>query len=575
MDHFVRLLLCWCAILSVVPTSATATTIDTVPVGNVGNVHDPSTGNLYGGVNYDYRMGTTEVTVGQYTAFLNAVAATDTYALYNPNMATSLYALPGIERNGLDGSHTYSVIGSPNKPVTFVSWGDAARFSNWLHNGQPTGGQDASATEDGAYTLNGALTSEELYAAPRNAGAKWFIPAESEWYKAAYHKNDGPTDNYWDYPTSTDTAPYSDQPPGSDAPSPSNTANMFANDWLDNGYDDGYAVSGGFDLVVGLNLLTDAGAYAATTSSYGTFDQGGNVWEWTEFAFHSNGVRQVRGGSFDHGADVMLSSVRNYAQASSDESWIIGFRVATVPEPSSAALAALGCALLAWRRWKHRLICSVLLSSLLCILAAQFAAAVSIDTVPIGDAGNAPNENYNDLGQYGAVDHAYRIGRYEVTNSQYVEFLNAKAKSDPFSLYNTNMGTEIHGGISQSGPSGNFNYEVRTNMGNKPVNYVSFYDAIRFANWLNNGQGSGDTETGAYTLADGTGVIRNAGATWFLPTGDEWYKAAYYDPRPESAGGPTGGPLRLLEEHGSGQVRPGGLARGDVRRGRPGHHDGR
>ena len=37
-----------------------------------------------------------------------------------------------------------------------------------------------------------------------------------------------------------------------------------------------------------------------------------------------------------------------------------------------------------------------------------------------------------------------------------------------------------------------------------PVNYVDFYDALRFANWMNNGQGNGDTETGAYTLLGGT-----------------------------------------------------------------------
>src|SRR4029453_19079621 len=69
-----------------------------------------------------------------------------------------------------------------------------------------------------------------------------------------------------------------------------------------------------------------------------------------------------------------------------------------------------------------------------------------------------------------------------------------------------------------------------------PVNHVSFYNALRFANWLQNGQGSGDTETGAYTLlggtatpSNGTTVTRNAGATIFLPSEDEWYKAAYHN----------------------------------------------
>src|SRR6187551_3731687 len=105
--------------------TASAVTIDTVPVGNLGNADDPSTGNLYGGVAYDYRIGTTEVTVGQYTAFLNAVAATDTYALYDTQMYSD-FKIHAIERFGASGSYSYAVMGSPmspNHPVTYVSWG--------------------------------------------------------------------------------------------------------------------------------------------------------------------------------------------------------------------------------------------------------------------------------------------------------------------------------------------------------------------------------------------------------------------------------------------------------------------
>jgi formylglycine-generating enzyme required for sulfatase activity len=66
----------------------------------------------------------------------------------------------------------------------------------------------------------------------------------------------------------------------------------------------------------------------------------------------------------------------------------------------------------------------------------------------------------------------------------------------------------------------------------KPVNFVSWFDAARFANWMQNGQGSGDTETGAYTLVEGqtTGAApaRNAGAEYYVPTENQWYKAAFY-----------------------------------------------
>jgi len=85
--------------------------------------------------------------------------------------------------------------------------------------------------------------------------------------------------------------------------------------------------------------------------------------------------------------------------------------------------------------------------------------------------------------------------------------------------------------------SGSFSYAGIAGRENMPVNFVSFYDSLRFVNWLHNGQGDGDTETGAYTLLGGTptpsnGITagtRNAGATIFLTSEDEWYKAAYHD----------------------------------------------
>jgi hypothetical protein len=102
-----------------------AITIPTVSVGDLGNPSDPATG--YGGVSNAYNIAKYEVTVDQYTAFLNAVASTDTYHLYNPSMASDANSA-GISRIGASGSYTYSVIGSPDHPVTYVGWGDAARL---------------------------------------------------------------------------------------------------------------------------------------------------------------------------------------------------------------------------------------------------------------------------------------------------------------------------------------------------------------------------------------------------------------------------------------------------------------
>jgi len=109
-----------------------------VTVGDVGNAPDPATGGLYGAVAYEYRIGKYDVTIGQYAAFLNAVAKTDAYGLYNTSMGTNLN-IAGISRSGSPGSYAYSVMtnggSSANRPITFVSWFDAARFANWMHNG--------------------------------------------------------------------------------------------------------------------------------------------------------------------------------------------------------------------------------------------------------------------------------------------------------------------------------------------------------------------------------------------------------------------------------------------------------
>ena len=159
-------------------------------------------------------------------------------------------------------------------------------------------------------------------------------------------------------------------------------------------------------------------------------------------------------------------------------------------------------------------------------------SSVTFDWVTVGDPGNACDPQ--GVGRcFGAVGYTYRIARHEVTSAQYAAFLNAKAASDPLGLYNTAMATL--GGIARSGSAGSYTYGLVPGRESWPVGNVSFFDALRFANWLHNGQGNGDTETGAYTLLGGAPtpsnpmVQRNAGATVFLATDEEWYKAAYYD----------------------------------------------
>ena len=168
--------------------------------------------------------------------------------------------------------------------------------------------------------------------------------------------------------------------------------------------------------------------------------------------------------------------------------------------------------------------------------SALQATPIAIDWVTVGDPGNAA-----DTTGYGAVTSSFQIMKYEFTNQQYTDFLNTVAATDRYSLYDADMGRNSTGGITQSGASGAYAYAVKTNMGNKPVNFLSWFDAARVSNWLMNGAtGTSSTETGAYTLVSGqttgTAPAVNPGATVYVPTEDQWYKTAYYKGGSTNAG---------------------------------------
>lgn len=330
MPKFVFAALC----MALMTGTGLAITVETVPIGNAGNTNDPATGKIWGGVAYDYRIGKYDVTVGQYTAFLNAVAATDTYGLYDPSMATDLN-IAGISQSCVAESCSYSVIGSPNHPVTYVSWGDAARFSNWLNNGQPTGAEGPMTTETGAYTLDGAITDVVLSSVKQNAGAKWFIPSESEWYKAAYY--DSQAGHYWNYATRTNTTPTS-APPGN-TPNTANFRGFF-----------GYAVTGSTSYSPNQNYLTDVGAYTASASAYGTFDQNGDVFQWSDSHFFASSPT-FWGGSWGTNSQTIIAGYWGSDRPTIEDPGL-GFRVATVPEPSTIALAVIAGGPMWW--WRKR-----------------------------------------------------------------------------------------------------------------------------------------------------------------------------------------------------------------------------
>jgi len=315
-----------------------ATTMDMpfMTVGNPGNAadmrYDPFSPNGFGRVDYVYRIGKFEVTAGQYCEFLNAIATTDTYGLYNTNMWSDSYGCK-IQRSGSSGGYSYSVAADwADRPVNYVSWGDAARFANWLTNGMPTGDQDLTRTEDGSYFLNGATSDATLQTVTRKAEARWAITTEDEWHKAAYYDSSKAGGaGYWDYPTGCDTVPSNvvTDPDGG------NNANYY----------DYYGIGNGTWSIGSPYYQTEVGQFETSETQYGTFDQGGNVWEWIEGNAYGT-TRELRGGSFYTDGiyghyDTMHASHRNGVHPAF-EGPHIGFRVAEVPEPATLGLLAVG-----------------------------------------------------------------------------------------------------------------------------------------------------------------------------------------------------------------------------------------
>jgi len=317
MAHYPRLLLAF--IVAVIATSTTAAgsvEIDWLVISHPGNPAD-DTG--FGAVPEPFLIGRTEVTVAQYTEFLNAVADSDPGQLWDSGV--------GVVRTGSDGNYQYSVpAGTSARPIANISFWRAARFANWLHNGQPTGPQSNATTEDGAYTLTPAGITQN--SVTRNAGAQYWIPSHDEWYKAAYY--DGAQSIYYDYPAGSNAVTYC-----STITSTPNSANCD------------------FVYFEGVNVAS----YTGSPSPYGTFDQGGNLEEWTDTILDVD-LRVLRGGAFVGDAESFLAADSPSYGVPAQTGSNVGFRIAAqLPEPSEAVLlsaGALAVAALSRCRVPHR-----------------------------------------------------------------------------------------------------------------------------------------------------------------------------------------------------------------------------
>lgn len=194
---------------------------------------------------------------------------------------------------------------SGSQPTASTTWYEAAKFANWLTSGNAL---------TGAYTFSDAstFTGVDRATALSTYGTIYVMPTEDEWYKAAYLKSDGSA--YTLYATG-DTAP---------------TAGTQAN------YSTGTSP---------WNVGTGA------IENNGTYDMGGNVWEWNESAYDGtldtlSENRVLRGGAWNSNVNGVKSSMRSSTNPITTSN-LNGFRIATitsvaVPEPSSASLLAFG-----------------------------------------------------------------------------------------------------------------------------------------------------------------------------------------------------------------------------------------
>jgi uncharacterized delta-60 repeat protein len=261
-----------------------------VTVVDAGNLADTSPAG-FGAVADEFRIQAFEFTNAEYAAFLNTVDPTgaNAYGLWNPSMGSDTL-VGGITRNAsaAPGSCYAVKAGMGGKPVTFVSWFDAARVANWLHNG----GTPAASTEQGAYLLLGRTSGPAVLP---SAGARYRLPTENQWHKAAFYRGGSTTAGYWDYATATDEAPTQ----ASSAAS-GNRA-VFGQDSSGPGPADVGAVGG--------------------PSIYGAYDLSGNVAELVDGGF-------VRGGSYRSATPEEISATGRVAPTTA-ESADVGFRLAS------------------------------------------------------------------------------------------------------------------------------------------------------------------------------------------------------------------------------------------------------
>jgi len=181
------------------------------------------------------------------------------------------------------------------------------------------------------------------------------------------------------------------------------------------------------------------------------------------------------------------------------------------------------------------------------LLLANPASAATIDWVPVGNAGNAadtPSSNCWGGASCGSVAYDYWISKYEVTKCPVRGLLKREGGLRRVGPSTTRAwaATRPSAAFTRSGVSGSYSYTAKVGFENKPVTYVSFYDSLALLELAETtGRGVATRRrartrcsAGRPRRATGTTVTRNGGASIFLTSENEWYKAALTTARPAS-----------------------------------------
>ena len=285
------------------------------------------------------------MTVGQYCQFLNAVAETDTYGLYNSNMAMAsglcdhrhcperqLGQLQLLGRGRLQPGRQL--------PDLRCLLGRCGAVLQLAAKRPAYGAEGRGTTETGAYTLSGDTT--DLMTIPAIPGRPTSFPRRTNGTRRRTTRAASDTAGYWTYPTRSNTAP----------------SNTLVRDRHEQRQLLRFAGTGTGGYTDPANYLTPVGAFAGSPGPYGTYDMGGDVWQWNETAVNSSS-RGLRGGSWADisNSSLLASSLCNDCPPATEFDYV-GFRVASVPEPGSVMLLlALAAGLLgyAWRQQADKL----------------------------------------------------------------------------------------------------------------------------------------------------------------------------------------------------------------------------